>query len=159
MRGADLVALAARVARDAHSGQVDKAGAAYISHPARVAAGARERAQDSDADLVEAAAWLHDVVEDTGTTLDDLAELGFPKRLVAAVDAITRKPGEPSDTYYARVAASPIALVVKFADLADNSDPERLALLDPLTGDRLRAKYDHAEATLTRLAESRSKAA
>lgn len=151
MRGREFVELATKIAHDAHAGQVDKAGAPYIGHPARVAATARERAAESQADLVEAAAWLHDVVEDTDITLDDLTRLGVPEQVVAAVDALTRRSVEAPDAYYARVAADPVALVVKFADLADNADPERLALLDDKTRARLRAKYDHAKATLGHL--------
>lgn len=151
MRGRELVELATKIAHDAHAGQVDKAGAPYIGHPVRVAATARERAAESQADLVEAAAWLHGVVEDTDTALDDLTRLGLPEQVVAAVDALTRRRDEPSDAYYARVAADPIALVVKFADLADNADPERLGLLDDATSARLTAKYDHAKATLGNL--------
>lgn len=151
MRSGELVARASEVARCAHDGQVDKSGEPYIDHPARVAAGARERAPDSQADLAEAAAWLHDVVEDTETNLDDLAEQGFPGLIVAAVDALTRRPTEPPDAYYARVAADPIALVVKLADVADNSDPERLVRLAPHTRDRLTAKYSHARDRLSKL--------
>lgn len=155
MRGRELIGLAERVARRAHADQVDKAGAPYIDHPTRVATAVRQQAPDSSADLVEAAAWLHDVVEDTGVTLDRLAELGLPGAVVNAVDALTRRHGEQSDMYYTRVAADPVALVVKLADLADNSDPERLALLDATTRQRLTAKYDHArQALLSRLAAS-----
>lgn len=154
MRGGELVELAESVARRAHAGQLDRSGTPYIGHPARVAANAGGQAQDSSADLVEAAAWLHDVVEDTDVTLDHLAELGLPGRIVAAVDALTRRPGEPSDAYYMRVTADPLALVVKLADIADNSDPDRLAMLDTQTRERLMVKYDHARQSLARLAAS-----
>lgn len=70
----DLAARAETLARAAHAGQVDKAGAPYAAHPARVAAAV---AGDP---LAEAAAWLHDVIEDTGTTLADLRAEGFPSR-------------------------------------------------------------------------------
>lgn len=154
MRGKELVALATEIAQDAHAGQIDKAGAPYIGHPARVAASARDRAGEPQADLVEAAAWLHDVVEDTDVTLDDLIERDVPRPVVTAVDALTRRPGEKSEMYYSRVAADPIALVVKLADLADNSDPDRLVSLDEGTQARLTAKYEHARATLNELTAS-----
>lgn len=129
------------VARAAHRGQVDKAGQPYAEHPARVSARV-------DGDVVKAAAWLHDVVEDTSVTLAQLAE-EFPPEVVAAVDAVTKRAGEPPAVYYARVAADPIAKQVKAADLADNSDPVRLAKLDGPTRERLTAKYEAARARLT----------
>lgn len=133
--------LAETVARTAHDGQFDKAGQPYISHPARVAA---RVADDEHAVVV---AWLHDVVEDTATTLTELAAT-FPAAVVRAVDALTKRPGEPVNAYYARVRAVPLARRVKLADLADNSDATRLARLDPATRERLRAKYAHAHAVL-----------
>jgi hypothetical protein len=68
------------------------------------------------------------------------------------VEALTRGSGEAPDDYYARVAANPLAVKVKRADVADNADPERLARLDPALRERLTAKYDHARHMLDRLA-------
>ncbi|KXX58406.1 HD domain-containing protein [Rhodococcus sp. LB1] len=137
-----IAQLAEQIASAAHDGQVDKAGQPYIAHPARVAArvGGDERAV--------AAAWLHDVVEDSDVTLADLEE-SFPVEVTAAVDALTRRGGEDPADYYARVRQVPLALTVKLADLADNSDPQRLAQLDAATRDRLTAKYARARAELT----------
>ncbi|HEY3003709.1 MAG TPA: HD domain-containing protein [Kribbellaceae bacterium] len=136
-----LVERARQIALAAHDGQTDKAGVPYITHPARVAA---RVAGDPAAEIV---AWLHDVVEDTGVTLDDLAA-EFPPAIVAAVDAMTKRPSEDRDSYYRRVAADPLALEVKHADLDDNSSPDRLARLDEPTRTRLQAKYAHARETL-----------
>lgn len=69
--------------------------------------------------------------------------------MIAAVDALTRRPGEAASDYYARVRRVPLALTVKLADLDDNSDPHRLAQLDAATRDRLTAKYTCARAELT----------
>lgn len=135
--GSGLVDVAMAWARAAHEGQADKAGQPYIGHPARVAA---RVAGDEPA---QAVAWLHDVVEDTAVTLSDLAGV-FPPVVLVAVDAITRRAGESPDAYYARVAADPLARKVKLADLADNTDPERLARLDAPTRARLIEKYAHA---------------
>jgi (p)ppGpp synthase/HD superfamily hydrolase len=133
------VATARRIATQAHEGQTDKAGAPYIGHPARIAA---RVAGDAAAEVV---AWLHDVVEDCDDwTLDRLRAEGISADLVKAVDAISKRAGEASDDYYARVAANPLALKVKYADLADNGDPARLARLDPTARDRLAGKYAHA---------------
>lgn len=141
MRGS-IAVLAEEIAAAAHRGQVDKAGQPYITHPARVAA---RVAGDENA---VAAAWLHDVVEDTAVTLADLEE-AFPAEVTIAVDALTRRAGEAPADYYARVRAVPLALTVKLADLADNSDPQRLARLDAATRERLIAKYARARAELT----------
>lgn len=129
-----------QLATDAHAGQIDKAGRPYSEHPRRVAALVAGMTDDPDAVAV---AWLHDVVEDTAVTLDDLRAEGWSERVVAAVDALTRRPGE-GDAYYLRVAADPLAALVKRADIADNTDPQRVALLTPSDAARLRRKYEHA---------------
>lgn len=139
---ASIAELAEMIAAEAHAGQVDKAGQPYITHPARVAA---RVAGDEHA---VAAAWLHDVVEDTEVTLADL-EQAFPPDVTAAVDALTRRRDEAPAEYYARVRRMPLALTVKLADMADNSDPQRLAQLDAATRERLIAKYARARAELT----------
>ncbi len=141
VKGAAIAEQAEALARAAHRGQVDKAGRPYAEHPARVAA--RVRGDGAR----EAAAWLHDVVEDTAVTLVELAER-FPAEVVAAVDALTKRAGEPAEVYYERVAADPIARQVKLADLADNSDPARLAQLETSTRERLAAKYAAGRARL-----------
>jgi (p)ppGpp synthase/HD superfamily hydrolase len=128
---------AIRIAREAHEGQVDKSGKPYIGHPLRVMAGVVSTAE-------RMAAVLHDVVEDTPVTLDDLAAQGCPPDVVAAVGALTHLEEEPQATYLARVAADPIARVVKRADIADNLSPHRIAQLDQATRERLRAKYANA---------------
>ena len=131
---------AEQVATEAHADQVDEAGRPYIEHPRRVAA--RVAAQTDDPNAL-AAAWLHDVVEDTPVDLDDLRQLGFNERVLDAVDALTRWSGE-GDEYYRRVAANPIALLVKRSDIADNTDPERVRQLEPAVAERLRLKYERA---------------
>ncbi len=132
------------IARAAHAGQVDKSGQPYIDHPARVAA----RVQGDE--LLEAIAWLHDVVEDTDVQLVDL-QAEFPLEVVDAVDAITHRPGEPRADYYARVSRNPLARQVKDADIDDNTDPARTALLDDTTRSRLAAKYAAAREALSRV--------
>jgi (p)ppGpp synthase/HD superfamily hydrolase len=137
---------ARQIAVAAHTGQVDKAGADYITHPERVAA------RVGDDESAQAVAWLHDVVEDTAVSLDDLVVAGMGEQVVAAVAALTHRPGESAESYYARVQADPLALQVKLADLSDNSDPTRLALLDETTRERLEAKYARARQLLGRRA-------
>jgi hypothetical protein len=137
--------LAWRLAMEAHAGQLDKVGQPYIGHPGRVAVAV---VSEGHSDEVEAVAWLHDVVEDCPVTLDDLRMHGFTEEVVEAVDAISKRRGERLETYYERVKANPIALVVKQHDVADNADPARLALVAPDTRDRLRAKYERARSIL-----------
>ncbi|NUT53070.1 MAG: HD domain-containing protein [Saccharothrix sp.] len=132
---------AIRIARAAHEGQVDKSGSPYIDHPLRVMA----RVSGEHARL---AAVLHDVVEDTSVTAEDLLAAGCPSEVVATVLALSHRDGESQEDYLARVLADPVAVEVKRADIADNTSPPRLARLDPATRDRLRAKYARALAIL-----------
>lgn len=128
---------AIQVARRAHEGQLDKSGRPYIAHPLRVMGALRNEHE-------RMAAVLHDVVEDTTVTLADLTEAGCPPEVLAALAAVSKQPGEDQAAYLARVAANPIALAVKLADIADNMSPDRLARLDAETQDRLRTKYESA---------------
>ncbi|OIH96241.1 HD domain-containing protein [Curtobacterium sp. MCBA15_001] len=138
----DMVTTARGVATEAHAGQVDKVGRPYIEHPAAVAA----RLTTVDEQVV---GWLHDVVEDTDTTLAALRATGFTVEQVMAVDAMTKRPGEPLADSIARVMADPIAPRVKRADVSHNADPARLALVqDTATLARLQAKYERTAALL-----------
>ena len=129
----DAIALAT----SAHDGQVDKSGRPYIGHPLRVmAAVTGEHAQ--------MAAVLHDVIEDTSVTAHDLLVRGCPTAVVNAVVALSHLPDEPQDAYLRRVAANPLALSVKRADIADNLSPARLARLDATLQERLQTKYETA---------------
>ena len=139
-----IVEAAEELATRAHAGQVDKSGRPYIGHPARVAA--RTRAHGGG-DVIEVVAWLHDVVEDTAVTVNEV-EKAFGPEIARAVDAITRHSTDVGDEYYHRVSANPIALAVKRADIEDNLDPERTTQLDPETRQRLAAKYAHALSVL-----------
>jgi hypothetical protein len=136
----EQIAIARRIATNAHAQQKDKVGVDYIHHPRRVAARMahlRERA----------VAWLHDVVEDTAVTEDDLRDQGIDEDVVEAVLLLSRNRGD-ADDYYPRIAAQPLARSVKLADIANNTDPARTALLDPETRDRLAEKYRKARRTL-----------
>jgi (p)ppGpp synthase/HD superfamily hydrolase len=146
-RTEDVIAMAADVAGTAHAGQVDKVGANYIEHPARVAEHVRLLFPEAP-DAAVAVAWLHDVIEDTEVSFRDLILCGFSMEIVAAVDAMTKRNSEPVEEYFSRVRANPLARMVKAADLKDNTDPVRVARLDPATADRLRAKYTKASELL-----------
>lgn len=126
------------LARRVHAGQVDKAGRPYAEHLEAVARGTASRGGDPEQ---VAAAWLHDSVEDDALTAEWLAAAPLTERTKALVLAMTKRPGEDPRDYAGRLRATPGAVTVKLADLAHNSDPERLAVLDPATRDRLRQKY------------------
>ena len=116
----ELLALAKRIALTAHEGQVDKAGAPYWHHPAFVA----DHVTSPEAKVV---AWLHDVVEDTEWSLDDLRTEGIWPEVVEGVDAISKRAGEAYESYLDRVKANSLALAVKRADLQHNMDLSRIA--------------------------------
>jgi len=140
----ELVAAAYELALRAHRGQRDLQGVDYIAHPYRVA----QRVFLGGGSAVHGAvAYLHDVVEDTEVTLEQLAEL-FPPEVVDAVDAITHRPTEPLVDYWARVRANDIARFVKHRDIEDNSAPWRLEALPEPTQRRLLKKYALARAAI-----------
>ncbi|MEV6241165.1 phosphohydrolase [Lentzea sp. NPDC051838] len=122
------------IATAAHDGQVDKSGRPYIGHPLRVMASV-------EGEHAQMAAVLHDVIEDTPVTAEDLAARGCPVVVVGAVVALSHLPDEPQDVYLRRVAANPLAIIVKRADIADNLSPARMARLDTALQERLQAKY------------------
>ncbi|MFF8774901.1 HD domain-containing protein [Kitasatospora sp. NPDC015120] len=126
------------IARRAHAGQTDKNGRPYTEHLAAVAQGVAQRGGSEEQ---IAAGWLHDAIEDDALSREWLAAAALSDTTKAIVDALTKRPGEPLEEYTARILATPGALVVKQADLAHNSDPARLASLDPATAERLAAKY------------------
>lgn len=149
MSSSPQIEQARAIATRAHDGQVDKIGAPYITHPAMVAAfvqalpdfAAQPPSVQEDA---IAAAWLHDVIEDTGETEGSLAAAGISPAAVEAVVALTRTEDVPLDDYYGTIRSLPLARLVKTADLASNLAPERVAKLDEATRERLAAKYTHA---------------
>ena len=138
------VTLAMSMAAEAHSQQVDKLGAPYISHPERVAANF-DPVREADEACV---AWLHDVLEDTTLTTADLAAAGFSPAVVEAIVILTRRPEVPVSLYYERIRENAIARAVKLADIADNTAPWRTARLEPETRERLAAKYADARRAL-----------
>lgn len=140
-----LVSKAMRITVGAHAGAEDKAGQPYLNHALRVAQ-IVSRAGGSVAQVC--AALLHDVVEDTDWTLDGLAEAGMPEEVLGLVAALTHVDGQSNDDYYAQILRAPGALLIKAADIQDNTDPERLALLDEFTAARLEKKYAHARDVL-----------
>lgn len=129
-----LLALAERLARERHAGQVDKGGEDYWHHPQRVSAGCATT-------QAKITGWLHDLLEDTATTADELLALGFPPTIVRAVELDTHHSGESYMDYIRRIrsacdSADPataeagrIAREVKLNDLADNMNLDRLPVV------------------------------
>ena len=109
---------------EAHKEQVDKCGMPYVFHPYNLA----EQMTDEDTTV---AALLHDVVEDTDYTLEDLKELGFSPQVLEAVALLTPEKEVPYLDYVNRLKDNPIAKAVKLADLEHNSDMTRLGPDDP----------------------------
>lgn len=136
--------LARRIAAEAHAGQVDKLGDDYLGHPARVASRFDPRSEP----VAHCAAWLHDVVEDTGVEVAELRDLGVAEEILDVVVLLTRRPGQRADRYYAAIRSDLSALRVKAADIDDNLDPSRTVRLDAATRERLAAKYARARRAL-----------
>ncbi|WP_400996583.1 hypothetical protein [Agromyces sp. GXQ0307] len=138
------VALAKGIAFAAHRGQLDKSGTPYIDHPGRIA----ERFDPVTDPIAAAAAWLHDVLEDTPLTSRELFEAGVLIEIVGVVELLTRRPEVTPDEYYARIRRHPVALRVKLADIDDNTAPWRLRRLEFAKQQRLAEKYRHARRAL-----------
>lgn len=143
MTGDDLIDVADRLCVRWHDGHTDKAGKPYIEHPRRVSSYVA-----ADNTVARAAALLHDVLEDSGVGAEELSAEGIPVDVIETVELLTRRDGIAAEEYYRRIKSHPHALEVKLADLADNTDPSRLALLDTATQDKLRRKYLGAYAAL-----------
>jgi hypothetical protein len=112
---------ALQIAARAHEGQKDKEGLPYILHPLRVMHGV----QGEDAQVV---AVLHDVIEDTAVTIEELRQAGFGEKVLAALLLVTHRKDEPYADYVVGCKGNDIARRVKLADLEDNSRLPRTIL-------------------------------
>lgn len=122
------------IATKAHEGQVDKAGQPYIDHPLRVM-------NMGTTDEEKIVGVLHDVVEDSDWTFEELAAEGFSIEVIEALRCITKlSENEPYDKFIQRVKANSLAAKVKLYDLTDNMDIRRLAYISEKDVKRLR-KY------------------
>ena len=111
--------LALKIATEAHKGQVDKAGVPYINHPLTVAS-----LVDTEEEKI--VALLHDTIEDTNITEQDLLNYGFSNKIVEAVKLLTHNKNVPYMVYVAKIKDNELARKVKIADLTHNSDLSRL---------------------------------
>lgn len=130
------------IAALAHKGQKDKAGRPYLLHPLRMM-------MQMKSETAMMAAILHDVVEDTGWTLEGLREQGFSEEVLAAIDCVTNRDGESYEKFIERVQTNPIARQVKIADLEDNMNIRRMSEIRPKDLERLE-KYHKSWSLLTK---------
>lgn len=107
------------IAAKAHEGQSDKAGEPYILHPLRIML----RLSSTEERVV---AVLHDVVEDSDISLEDLRAEGFSEKIIEAIHSVTKEPGESYEDFINRALSNPIARRVKLVDLEDNSNLSRI---------------------------------
>ena len=125
---------AIRIAYRAHQGALDTSGIPYILHPVHLA----EQMTD---EYTTIAALLHDVVEDTYVTMDDLRAEGFPEEVLEAVGLLTHRDGVPYLEYVAAIKTNPIAKAVKLADLRHNMDQSRFAGSENLLPSQEKLEY------------------
>lgn len=146
-----------------HEGQTDKAGQPYVKHLSTVAAYAgahafRSPLSEVERDETRQIAWLHDAVEDERCKAFDLRDEGFPESVILAVRMLTNGAhgllNASGTTPYLgwieliTLKADLPAILVKLADVEDNSDPDRIALLPTETQERLLKKYEPAKEVL-----------
>jgi (p)ppGpp synthase/HD superfamily hydrolase len=141
----ELLGRAIAIAATAHQSQVDKAKAPYILHPLRL----MMRAQTLEAQMV---AVLHDVVEDSDWTLDQLTAAGFPAVVVVALDCLTRQGAESYGQFIDRVVQNPLAAQVKLYDLEDNMALTRLQQLTAKDWERLQRYHQARQRVLAAIA-------
>lgn len=118
-----LTKQALKLCFEAHRDQIDKSGMPYVFHPFHLA----EQMDTEESTIV---ALLHDIVEDTDYTLQDLKALGFPSNVIDALALMTHDPKVPYMEYVKGISANPLATKVKLADLQHNSDLSRLDSVD-----------------------------
>jgi len=128
---------ALKIAYAAHNGQKDKNGLPYVLHPVFLAA-----QLDVEDEII--VALLHDVVEDTPTTFEDLEREGFSQAVLDAVKLLTHDDGSEYMEYVRRIKQNPVAARVKLLDLRHNSNPTRNATLPPEFVEENREKYAKA---------------
>lgn len=135
------------LAAKAHMGQLDKGGNPYILHPVRVMLGCKTL----DEKIV---AVLHDTLENSDLTAEDLLKEGFSDTIVDAVVCLTREMGGDYMEYIQKVAKNPLATAVKLSDLTDNMDLKRLPGLTPRDFQRLE-RYLRAQLILETAQQNR----
>lgn len=132
----ELTKKAMRICFEAHKDQRDKNGMPYIFHPVHLA---EQMTREHDVCV----ALLHDVVEDTDISLEQLEAEGFPAEIIDALRLMTHDESVPYMDYVKAIKTNPIAAAVKLADLKHNSDLTRLDVVDECAIQRVK-KYKEA---------------
>lgn len=140
----ELTKKAMRLCYKAHDGQFDKGGVPYVFHPFHVA-------EQMNTEYDVCVALMHDIIEDTDYTIDDIRDMGFPKEIVEALSCITRDKSISYDDYILIVKTNEIATRVKLADLEHNSDISRLPGDDTAYNNALLDRYKRARCILLNL--------
>ena len=136
----DLIRKALLICYQVHKEQFDKAGFPYVFHPYTVAL-------QMDSELEICTALLHDVIEDSYITLEDIEQAGFPKEIIEALRLLTRNENEDYLQYIETISHNDLARAVKIADLEHNSDLSRIS--NPTVSDIKRVqKYQKAQRIL-----------
>ena len=131
------------IAVQAHAGQLDKSGAPYILHPLRVMFGVTT-------EIEQTVAVLHDVVEDSDWTFDQLRDEGFSQSVLEALDCVTKRENEDYFDFIDRIKVNPLAIAVKISDLHDNMNLVRIHTPTEKDLQRIK-KYEKALAILTNI--------
>ena len=121
MRKGEMLAKMLVIATNAHAGQFDKGGNPYILHPLKVMHYTKSLDEE-----IQCIALGHDVIEDTSVTYKDLRDAGMSERVITALKALTKVPGQTYEEYKEGVFANRDAMIVKMADLRHNTDIRRL---------------------------------
>lgn len=139
----EILQKAIELATEAHKGQTDRAGKPYIGHITRVMQAGKTIEE-------RMAGVLHDIVEDTHWTFEDLLREGIPANVVDAVRCLTKLENESYEHFIERAKTNPIAIAVKLNDLRDNMDITRLPAITDKDIERLR-KYHRTYSELSKL--------
>ena len=131
-----MTKIALKLCFEAHKDQIDKSGIPYVFHPFHLA----EQMADENTTIV---ALLHDVIEDTEYTLDDLRKFGFAEGVLSAISLMTHADDVPYMEYVVKIKTNPIAKAVKLADLKHNSD---LTRLNEVTKEALKRRENYLKA-------------
>lgn len=131
-----MTKIALKLCFEAHKDQIDKSGMPYVFHPFHLA----EQMADENTTIV---ALLHDVIEDTEYTLDDLRKFGFAEDVLSAISLMSHADDVPYMEYVVKIKTNPIAKAVKLADLKHNSDMSRLDRITQIDEERAK-KYKQA---------------
>lgn len=121
MKKGEMLATMLVITTNGHAGQFDKGGNPYVLHPLKVM-----HYTKSNDEEIQCMALGHDVIEDTKVTYKDLRDAGISERVISAIRALTKQPGQTLEEYKEGVFANRDAMIVKAADLRHNSDIRRL---------------------------------